>query len=121
MKNLSSKILRELRLEKELNQRQVAEHLGIPTNTYNHYELNNRQIPDDIKIRLAEFYDVSLDYLITGKERDYEYREPVKSEIERLYEHLTNDEKKYIKGQIIGLLKSHGNPQTEILLKTINY
>jgi transcriptional regulator with XRE-family HTH domain len=33
MKNLSSKILRELRLEKELNQRQVAEHLGIPTHT----------------------------------------------------------------------------------------
>jgi len=114
-------ILKELRLEKNLRQSEIAKKIGIGAKSYNHYELGQRQIPDDIKIRLAEFYDVSLDYLITGKERDYEYREPVKSEIERLYEHLTNDEKKYIKGQIIGLLKSHGDPQTEILLKTINY
>ncbi len=105
------KTLKELRLEKELKQKEVAKAIGIELSAYGNYELGLRQVPDDIKIRLAEFYDVSLDYLITGKERDYEYREPVKSEIDRLYEHLTNDEKKYIKGQIIGLLKSHGDPK----------
>ena len=100
-------IIKQLRIENELKQREVAEKIGVTLSAYSNYEQGIRQPDDDIKIRLADFYDVSLDYLITGKERDYMYREPVKSEIDRLYDALNTYDKTYVKGVIMGLLASY--------------
>ena len=56
--------LRDLRKDRDLLQRQVAERLRCSQRVYSNYERGERDIPTDILIRLSEFYDVSVDYLL---------------------------------------------------------
>lgn len=56
--------LRDLREDRDLQQRQVAERLRCSQRVYSNYERGERDIPTDILIRLSEFYDVSVDYLL---------------------------------------------------------
>ena len=54
--------IRDLREDRDLKQRQVAEFLNCSQQVYSNYELGQRDIPTDILIRLANFYHVSIDY-----------------------------------------------------------
>lgn len=56
--------LRDLREDRDLLQRQVAERLRCSQRVYSNYERGERDIPTDILIRMSEFYDVSVDYLL---------------------------------------------------------
>jgi len=58
--------LRELRLRRKISQEEVARHIGITRSAYSHYEINNRQPVYETLIKLAAFFDVSLDYIIGG-------------------------------------------------------
>ena len=58
--------LRQLRRQRHLSQEEVARHIGITRSAYSHYEINNRQPVYETLIKLAAFYDVSLDYIIGG-------------------------------------------------------
>lgn len=59
-----SKILRELREQRNMTQKEVAEALGIERNSYGNYELGNRTPDKTMLIKLANFFDVSADYLL---------------------------------------------------------
>jgi len=56
--------LKELRDEKGITQVELAKQIGVAQNTYANYENENRNVPDDIKIKLAEYHKVSLEYLM---------------------------------------------------------
>ncbi len=56
--------LRDLREDNDLTQRQLADHLNCSQVCYSRYELGQRDIPTDILIKLARFYDVSIDYIL---------------------------------------------------------
>ncbi len=56
--------LRQLRHEKNLTQKELAQILGIPRGTYAHYELNKRTPDYGLLIDAAQFYEVSTDYLL---------------------------------------------------------
>lgn len=56
--------LRDLREDADLNQTDIAEYLGIQQTVYSRYERGMRTIPLEHLIRLADFYNVSLDYLV---------------------------------------------------------
>lgn len=56
--------IRSLRIDRDLKQREVAEILNISQNTYSQYELGIINFPVDALIRLAEFYNTSVDYLV---------------------------------------------------------
>ena len=58
--------LRALRLHKKISQEEVARYIGITRSAYSHYEINNRQPVYDTLIKLAAYFDVSLDYIIGG-------------------------------------------------------
>ena len=58
--------LRDLREDSDLTQSELSEFLHIKQNTYSQYENGKRQVPLDILIRLADYYDCSIDYL-TGR------------------------------------------------------
>ncbi len=58
------KRLRDLREDKDLNQTQVAKFLGMSQTGYSKYETGENDIPTSILIKLADFYDVSIDYLL---------------------------------------------------------
>ncbi len=56
--------IRDLREDYDLKQREVAEILNCSQRVYSNYELGQRDIPTDVLIRLANFYKVSVDYLL---------------------------------------------------------
>lgn len=55
--------IRDMREDKDLNQATVAEILGISQSDYSKYELGKHMMGIDKYIILAEFYNVSLDFL----------------------------------------------------------
>ena len=56
--------LRDLREDSDLKQKQLAELLKIHQTTYSDYELGQLNIPVEVLHRLADFYGVSVDYLL---------------------------------------------------------
>lgn len=56
--------LKEIREDKQLSQSEVAKLLNVKQNTYSQYETEKRQIPIVMLVQLAEFYGVSVDYLL---------------------------------------------------------
>ena len=56
--------LRSIREHAGLSQAATAKAVGISTNTYQRYEYGERDIPGDVLIRLAQFFDVSIDYIL---------------------------------------------------------
>lgn len=60
--------LRELRNNKKLTQEELAEKIGVTRGTYAHYEINKRQPDYETLKKLSDYFNVSLDYLITGED-----------------------------------------------------
>jgi transcriptional regulator with XRE-family HTH domain len=56
--------IRDLREDNDLKQNDLANILKITQSTYSKYERGARDIPTDILIRLADFYETSVDYLL---------------------------------------------------------
>lgn len=60
--------LREIRKKKRLSQLKVAMDLCISREALSYYE-NGKRSPDiDMLVKLSEYFDVSIDYLIKGEE-----------------------------------------------------
>lgn len=57
------KRLRDLREDADKTQTEIAEYLGTTAQYYGKYEKGERELPFSRAILLAEFYNVSLDYL----------------------------------------------------------
>ena len=58
------KRIRELREDNDLLQKQLAEFLHCSQVAYSRYELGTRDIPTQVLIRLAKYYNTSTDYLL---------------------------------------------------------
>lgn len=65
--------LREIREEKGITQKRLAEYLHIRQNTYSQYENGQRQLPIETLIALAKFYNVSTDYILELTDVDEPY------------------------------------------------
>lgn len=65
--------LRDLREDRDLKQRDIAELLQVHQSTYSDYELGELNVPVAALHKLADFYGVSVDYLLgrTGEKRPY--------------------------------------------------
>lgn len=56
--------IRDLREDRDLSQKAIAELLNISQRAYSRYECGQRNIPIEVLIRLADFYSTSIDYLV---------------------------------------------------------
>lgn len=56
--------IRELREDNDYTQKQIAEYLKMKQPQYSRYEKGYRDIPSDILIALADFYDTTVDYIL---------------------------------------------------------
>lgn len=56
--------LRDLREDKDLTQKQIAEMLGMSQTGYSKYETGENDIPTQILLKLADFYGTTTDYLL---------------------------------------------------------
>ena len=72
--------LYNLRIDNDLTQQQVADYLMCNRQVYGRYENGIREIPVSMLIKLAEFYNVTLDYLVE--------HEPKKLRAEILYKNF---------------------------------
>lgn len=89
--------LRELRLRRKISQEEVARHIGITRSAYSHYEINNRQPVYETLIKLAAYFDVSLDYIIGGnpsKSKGEQVITPDNREILSLFQHMSQEQRK---------------------------
>ncbi len=56
--------IRDLREDRDLNQTEVARVLGMSQTGYSKYETGENDIPTAVLIKLARFYETSIDYLL---------------------------------------------------------
>ena len=66
--------LQELRKDKGVSQADLANLLGVSSNTISSYECNRSDPDDNLKIILAKFFDVSLDYLLGLTDEPYSFQ-----------------------------------------------
>lgn len=59
--------IRDLREDRDKTQRDIAEMLNMQLTVYRRYETGEREIPLWAAIKLADYYNVSLDYLVGRK------------------------------------------------------
>lgn len=58
------KRIRDLREDNNYTQKELSKILNCSQQVYSNYELGQRDIPTDILIKLAKFYNVSTDYIL---------------------------------------------------------
>lgn len=56
--------IKNLRIDHDIKQIEIAQYLGVSQNTYSDYELGKINVPVDIIIKLANYYNVSTDYIL---------------------------------------------------------
>ncbi len=56
--------IRDMREDKDMNQTQIAKLLGMSQTGYSKYETGENDIPTAVLIKLARFYNTSIDYLL---------------------------------------------------------
>lgn len=66
--------IQDLRIDSDLSQKKIGEILHISQRSYSHYETGSRNIPIEMLIRLADYYDTTIDYLVERTDN----KEPIK-------------------------------------------
>lgn len=86
--------LKELRKENNITQEEMAKKLNIATSTYGGYELETSEPTIDTLCKLADYYGVSLDYLV-GREyaNEFAYLSEQEKIIVTTFRQMNNDNK----------------------------
>lgn len=58
------KRIRDMREDRDLTQKQMGEILSCSQRVYSNYERGELDIPTEILIKLADFHNVSVDYIL---------------------------------------------------------
>lgn len=56
--------IRDLREDADISQTEMGKHLNVSQRAYSHYENGTRDIPLNVLINFADFFNVSIDYLL---------------------------------------------------------
>lgn len=56
--------IKDMRVDRDLTQSQVAEAIGVTQRKYSYLETGTQAWPDELLVRLAAFYQTSVDYLL---------------------------------------------------------
>lgn len=113
MNNVLGIRLKELRLKNEKLQKDVADYLNITTSAYGYYEKGIRQPNPEMLLKLAEYFDVTTDFLLgrtdTPNEKNIDDEKLIiaaRSDVD--LSELTEDEQKYIL-DFIKMIKNRKN------------
>lgn len=99
------KRLKQLRIERKISQKKVAEFLNINQRTYASYENNEREPNSKLLIAIANFFNVSIDFLLGVPQNENNITENYflqVDEVEMLkkYRQLNSDGKKHLNSTI---------------------
>lgn len=71
------KRIKNLRVDHDIKQIELANYLGVSQNTYSDYELGKINIPVDILIKIADYYKVSIDFLVERTDNPNIYKKSI--------------------------------------------
>ena len=110
--------LTKLRQERHLSQRELGEIILVSGYTISAYELGRSDPSDDIKVRLAEYFDVSVDYLIGLIDEPLSYRRD--ANLVMLPRNLSEGQKESLRAFLRSLEEQDwvGAPKEEVLAAT---
>ena len=116
--------LKELRKNKGVSQEQVAKDLNISMRAYQNYEYGQREPNIEMILKLAEYYDVTTDYLL-GKEspsadpfENLKFTAEMEKEANEDYQKLTQQEKAVIAKIVKALADSHKEENNDYISLT---
>lgn len=66
--------IRDLREDCDMNQTQIARMLGMSQTGYSKYETGENDVPTGILIKLARYYDTSVDYILGETDQRKRYK-----------------------------------------------
>lgn len=66
--------IKDMRVDRDLTQSRVAEAIGVTQRKYSYLETGIQAWPDELLVRLAEFYQTSVDYLLKVTDNPRPYR-----------------------------------------------
>lgn len=71
-----------MREDSDMNQTQFAKYLGMSQTGYSKYETGENDIPTEILIKIADYYNTSVDYLLnrTDEKKPYPQKRTQKSD-----------------------------------------
>lgn len=72
MINLATRLI-ELKEKNNVLQKDIAKSVGLSLRSYQRYEYGERNPTSDILIKLADYFDVSLDYLVGRSDNPKRY------------------------------------------------
>ncbi len=58
------KNLKDIRIDRDIKQKDVAAFLNVSQNTYSQYETGDISLTAEVLIKLSDYYGVSIDYLL---------------------------------------------------------
>ena len=72
--------IRNLREDADLTQAELGQQINVPQRTYAYYENGERMIPPQVLVALAQFHQVSVDYLLglTDQKTPYPHKKTIK-------------------------------------------
>ena len=102
--------LQKLRKEKKITQEEMSNILNVSRATYNGYELEKYEPNIDTLCKLADFYNVSLDYLI-GRNRndDLGYLSNEQISLVKIIKKLNQQNLLLLTGRAMAMLESQGD------------
>lgn len=69
--------IRDLREDNDLTQAQLSKILNVSQVAYSYYESGKRGIPNEILMKLADYYDTSIDYILYRTNNKKSYKETI--------------------------------------------
>lgn len=72
--------LKEMRDDRDILQKDIAKVLGISQRNYSYFETGNTMLTADILIKLATYYEVSIDYLLYQTDEQKRYPKSIVDE-----------------------------------------
>lgn len=96
MSNITNINFKILRKNAKLTQKQIAQHLNISSSTYVNYELGISEMPYELLFLLADYYAVSIDYLLGRNEVNHVLLSEKELKLIKYYRLIKDDRQKKV-------------------------
>ena len=82
--------------QKGIKKADLSRELGMPDQTVRNWFSRDSLPVVDVAMKVAKFFGVSVEYLLTGKDPEFSFEKPEPSKIEKSFSMLTNPQKKAV-------------------------
>lgn len=96
--------IKQLRKDAQKSQAEIAEYLKVSQVSYGRYELGLSEPSIETLIKLADFYNVSLDYLVNRPFNNSVYLNDVERSMLEMFREMSKDNQKLFYAEAKGIL-----------------